>query len=596
MDSKRILIPLLVLAFPLVSCGDGEGHLSNQSCLTLEAERESKIYLELGSDKAIDVRDYVAVYPALPLEVSAKTANIRVSGTHVTGIDYGPFSVLVTCGDKSLVLEGEVISKAKRDLMDFLEGTRDSYIAYDNFSYFTLVGDGFYASTIDMTSSATVYQGGIEDPRTGYSYPFMIPSTTMGNYGDLPTFGSISLLDGYERTKASLGFQSVALTEEDFSEVFDSASETTGTFVLKAKEGEILSEKAASFYTSLLGSSSVVWNYLSNYGEAEGLSLSLKKDHVTISPLDKKGNVIPSVIIGSYSFPTEVGVWDVGGLSPHPIVSWQNDPEIPLPIERAEIESFFSSLRGAKSFKMSAKGHWYNPDTGVDAATPSGMIFGDTKTEILNVFETESRFEDGALETIVSSRDDAVTLFQGSVPASGTRDLCLPEKKGPVETMDHYVLDPLSETGAYAFETSSSRTTDVWSLSLMPSNLVPTSFLNLWEGASFRQRDVYEDGSSTFVYTPTGLDMASLQVNALLGGIPYATEALVPHDLAYCGLLYLFYFGWAYDSSLWTIHVSETSFSFSYDFVYSGTLYYGFEIVVDGIGTTSLSQKTRALR
>ena len=136
MDSKRILIPLLVLAFPLVSCGDGEGHLSNQSCLTLEAERESKIYLELGSDKAIDVRDYVAVYPALPLEVSAKTANIRVSGTHVTGIDYGPFSVLVTCGDKSLVLEGEVISKAKRDLMDFIEGTRDSYIAYDNFSVF----------------------------------------------------------------------------------------------------------------------------------------------------------------------------------------------------------------------------------------------------------------------------------------------------------------------------------------------------------------------------------------------------------------------------------------------------------------------------
>ena len=81
MDSKRILIPLLVLAFPLVSCGDGEGHLSNQSCLTLEAERESKIYLELGSDTAIDVRDYVAVYPALPLEVSAKTANIRVSAT-----------------------------------------------------------------------------------------------------------------------------------------------------------------------------------------------------------------------------------------------------------------------------------------------------------------------------------------------------------------------------------------------------------------------------------------------------------------------------------------------------------------------------------
>ena len=595
MDSKRILIPLLVLAFPLVSCGDGEGHLSNQSCLTLEAERESKIYLELGSDKAIDVRDYVAVYPALPLEVTAKTANIRVSGTHVTGIDYGPFSVLVTCGDKSLVLEGEVISKAKRDLMDFLEGTRDSYIAYDNFSLFTLVGEGFYATTYSMDASVTTYQGGIEDPATGYGYPFLIASTTMGDYGDVPTFGDIGLLSGYERTKASLGFGSLLLSETDFEEVFDSASEATGTFILKANEGEILSEKSASFYTSLLGSSSVVWNHLSSYGEAEGVSLSIKKDHVSISPLDKKGNLIPSVIIGSYSFPTEVALWDIGGLAPSAILSWQAKPDIPLPVERGEIESFFGSLKDSDNFTMSAKGHWFNPDTGVDAATPSGMIFGDTKTEIFNVFETESRFKDGVLETTVLSRDDAVTLFSSEVPSSGRKDLYLPRKKGPLDTLDHYVDDPSKEETGYVYQSASSKTTNVWQTPLMPGKLVPQGSSNLWEGASFRTREV-EEGKSTFVYTPTGLDMSALQVNALLGGIPYVIETLVPHDLAYCGFLYLFYFGWAYDSSSWTIEVDADSFSFHCDFLYSSTLYYGFELVIDGIGSTTLSPEAEALR
>ena len=90
--------------------------------------------------------------------------------------------------------------------------------------------------------------------------------------------------------------------------------------------------------------------------------------------------------------------------------------------------------------------------------------------------------------------------------------------------------------------------------------------------------------------------MSALQVNALLGGIPYVIESLVPHDLAYCGFLYLFYFGWAYDSSSWTIEVDADSFSFRSDFVYSPTLYYGFELVIDGIGSTTLTPEAEALR
>ena len=214
MKKNRLLVLAMatILGLGMTACG-GTGSstsdpmdMGDVECTSIKFSRNAVTEIEVG--ESFDLADYVTVSPSdCKWRVEAKTSNVKVEGTVVTGLDSGDFKVTVYAGSleqpknyTGLVISHELaaLKKAsakieKGNYTAILSDGEDALLsAWHNENYFAYI-------TADEDSKDT-YVEGLFNTASGKTAEFTIDGDWKLDANNLPTNGNFSVGSRYYAT------------------------------------------------------------------------------------------------------------------------------------------------------------------------------------------------------------------------------------------------------------------------------------------------------------------------------------------------------------------------------------------------------------
>ncbi len=209
MKKNRLLVLAMatILGLGLAACGgvtSSSFDMGDVECTSIKFSRKAVTEIEVG--ETIDLADYVTVSPSdCKWRVEAKTTNVKVEGTKVTGVDSGSFKVTVYAGstEQPKNYSGLVISHE-------LAALKTAAAKIENGNYTAILSDkdndnlltvwhnkDYFAYVTADDENSPEYVEGLFNTAGGKTAEFTIDGNWSLNDKKLPTGGNFSVGSRY---------------------------------------------------------------------------------------------------------------------------------------------------------------------------------------------------------------------------------------------------------------------------------------------------------------------------------------------------------------------------------------------------------------